>query len=76
MREVYISKMEGAVDRRRSISPDVFLDIEIPLPPLDIRKAVLKKHQQVESAAASIKTLEHEIDESLKELWDDDSKED
>lgn len=76
MKEVYALKLQGAVDRRRSIDNEVFLDIEIPIPPKEIRKAVLKKHRQMEKAAQIMKNLEHEIDESLKELWDDENEQD
>jgi type I restriction enzyme S subunit len=45
-RKIYASKMRGGVARRRTISKDAFLDIEIPFPPLDEQKriaAVLNK---------------------------------
>jgi type I restriction enzyme S subunit len=65
-RGVYASKMRGAVARRRSITREDFLDIEIPFPPLDDQKritAVLDKAdalrcQREESAELSEKFLQ------------------
>lgn len=65
-RAIYASKMRGGVARRRTISKDEFLDIEIPLPPLDEQKriaAVLDKadalrRQRQESLQLSEKLLQ------------------
>jgi len=38
---VYKSKMQGAVSRRRSIPTDIFVDIQIPLPPLEEQKKIV-----------------------------------
>lgn len=76
MRDVYRSKMQGAVDRRRSIPNDVFLEIKIPIPPAEVQKAIIAKQQQIEGATKMIKTLENDIEERLKELWDKATKED
>ncbi|MGP8173680.1 MAG: N-6 DNA methylase [Terracidiphilus sp.] len=78
MREVYKSKMDGSpADRRRSIDDDVFLDIEVPIPPPNVRKAIIKQHEEIENATASVKTMEDNLGESFRELWEeDDNKED
>jgi type I restriction enzyme S subunit len=39
-REIYASKMRGGVARRRTISKEAFLDIEIPFPPLDEQRRI------------------------------------
>lgn len=76
MREVYKLKMEGAVDRRRSIKKDVFLNIEIPMPPSRVRKSILNKLQQIEEATRTIKKLEWQMDKGLINLWGDQNEED
>lgn len=73
MREVYRSKMQGAVDRRRSIPSDVFMDIRIPVPSPEVQKSVIKKQQQIEGAAIRIKDIEGDIEKRLKELWAKDA---
>ena len=42
-REIYKSKMIGAAGRRRSIPKDIFLDIQIPLPPLEVQNEIVEK---------------------------------
>ncbi len=75
MRNVYKSKMQGAVDRRRSIPRDIFIEIKIPIPSKGIQKAIVKKQQEIERAAMSIKALEQEISHSLDKLWEKKAKE-
>jgi type I restriction enzyme M protein len=69
MRGEYRKRMQGAVDRRRSISRDVFLDILIPVPPKPVQKKIVAKHQQIEEAAKKIKTTEEEISDKLQSLF-------
>lgn len=40
-REIYKSKMQGAVSRRRSVPKDIFLKIKIPLPPFEIQRQIM-----------------------------------
>ncbi|MEO6804668.1 MAG: N-6 DNA methylase [Edaphobacter sp.] len=76
MREVYKSKMDGSpADRRRSIDDDVFLDIDIPIPPPNIRKSIIKQREEIESTIASVKAMENDLGESFKELWEEDASE-
>ena len=70
LREEYRLKMQGAVDRRRSIDKDVFLRIEVPMPPADVRRAVLRKREQMDEAADRIKALDREVARGLRELWE------
>ena len=70
MRDEYRLKMQGAVDRRRSIDKDVFLSIEIPMPPAHVRRAVVRKRKQMDEAADRINALEREVATGLGELWE------
>lgn len=69
MRRVYRAKMQGAVDRRRNITKEVFLGIRIPIPPLDVQQRIVAKHQEIEGANVKIRKLEQEISEDLTALW-------
>lgn len=40
-RILYRSKMRGTANRRRTLSKDVFLDLMMPIPPLDIQKEIV-----------------------------------
>ncbi len=70
LRDEYRLRMQGAVDRRRSINKDVFLTIEIPIPPANVRRAVVRKRKKMNEAADRIKSLEHEVASDLRELWE------
>ena len=70
LREEYRLKMQGAVDRRRSIEKDVFLRIEIPMPPAHVRRALIRKREQMDEAADRIKALDREVARGLLELWE------
>ena len=70
MRDEYRLKMQGAVDRRRSIDKDVFLSIEIPMPPAHVRRVVVRKRERMDKAAGRIKALEREVATCLSELWE------
>lgn len=70
MREVYKSKMQGAVDRRRSVPKDVFLSIEVPMPSADVRKTVLRKKHARDKALADAKNLGVQMSLELDKLWD------
>jgi type I restriction enzyme S subunit len=64
-RKIYSAKMRGAVARRRSITKEDFLEIEIPFPPLDeqrkisamLDKAEVLRHLRQESILLSDKLL-------------------
>ena len=68
MRAEYRYKMQGAVDRRRSIPRDVFLKIEIPIPPNETQKSLILKRRAIENARLTAKNLEVEIEKSIEEL--------
>lgn len=71
MREIYRSKMQGGVDRRRSIPRDVFLEIEIPNPASEIQSEIVLRHRQIIAARQEIKKLESEIEEAVGRLLPD-----
>ncbi|NBV06886.1 MAG: restriction endonuclease subunit M/S [Proteobacteria bacterium] len=69
MREIYKAKMQGSVDRRRSIPDDVFLEIEIPLPPKEAQDAFVKKQKEIAQLYERAKTLESGIKKGIDEIW-------
>ncbi|MCL2215909.1 MAG: N-6 DNA methylase [Defluviitaleaceae bacterium] len=69
MRSVYRMAMQGAVDRRRSISPDIFLKIEIPIPSDDVQQSFVKMQQEIELSSRKIKEVEKAIDADINHLW-------
>ena len=46
--QAYKSKMQGAVSRRRSVPPNIFAKIQIPLPPLAAQKQIVVEIQGYE----------------------------
>ena len=70
MRDEYRVKMQGSVERRRSIDKGVFLNIEIPDTPRLVRKAVVRNRQIAVSAAARSKALDKEVASGLRDLWE------
>lgn len=69
MREVYRSKMQGAVDRRRSIPDDVFLEIEIPLPPKDVMKKIIEHHENLVKAKQLLVDKKTALKNTVESLW-------
>ena len=74
MRTEYAAKMQGAVDRRRSISDDVFLSIEIPVPPPDVQAAIVDKRHLIDRVIDEARNLEREISTQLSDLWQREQK--
>ena len=70
MRDEYRVKMQGSVERRRSIDKGVFLNIEIPDTPRLVRKAVVRNRQIAVNAAARSKALDKEVASGLRDLWE------
>jgi type I restriction enzyme S subunit len=58
-RNIYASKMRGAVARRRSITREAFLEIEIPFPPFD-------KQRKIAEVLDKAATLRSQRQESLQ----------
>ena len=70
MRETYRSKMQGAVDRRRNVPRDIFLNIAIPVPPMSIQRTIVKKNRQIRGAEELIGKLEKNVQQKLESIWD------
>ena len=70
MRDEYRVKMQGSVERRRSIDKGMFLNIEIPDTPRLVRKAVVRNRQIAVNAAARSKALDKEVASGLRDLWE------
>ena len=69
MREIYKTKMQGSVDRRRSIPDDIFLEIEIPIPQSKVMEKIVKQYQDILSAKQRVKDLNKEMQETIEALW-------
>ncbi len=74
-RRIYASKMRGAVARRRSITKDDFLSIQIPFPPLDDQIRIATVLTQAEKLIAkrkeSIKMLDELLKSTFREMFGD-----
>ena len=70
MRQVYRSKMQGSVDRRRSIPKQVFWNIRIPIPPKPQQMDIVSRQKQIDEATILIKDIEHQINTTLVQLWE------
>ena len=71
MRSEYLAKMQGAVDRRRTISDDVFLSIEIPMPPPNVRSSIVETKRRLDDLTDQALDLDREISTQLNNLWRD-----
>ena len=71
MRSEYLAKMQGAVDRRRTISDDVFLSIEIPMPPPNVRSSIVETRRRLDDLTDQALDLDREISTQLNHLWRD-----
>lgn len=69
MRGIYRSKMQGAVDRRRSIPDDVFLEIEIPLPSTEAIKKIIEYHESLVKAKQSLLDKKNDLKNTVEALW-------
>ncbi len=64
-REIYKSKMIGAAGRRRSIPKDIFLDIQIPLPPLEVQNEIVEKIEKQKQIVDGVERIEGNFDFNL-----------
>lgn len=69
MRDVYKSKMQGAVDRRRNIPDDVFLEIEIPIPSSAKTKSIINKHTEMLKAKQDAISKTNLLADTVEELF-------
>ncbi len=47
--------MQGSVERRRSIPDEMFLNIEIPNPPEEVKDQIVKQHKLIKEIENSLK---------------------
>ena len=69
MREIYKSKMQGAVDRRRSIPNDVFLNIEIPIPSKSIVRKIIKRFDELSVAKNQVAVKNASLKDVVESLF-------
>ncbi len=69
MREVYRSKMQGAIGRRRNIPKDVFLQIQIPHPSGPSQKHIEEQAAKILSLKEELEETEKSLQESVRSLW-------
>lgn len=69
MREIYKSKMQGAVDRRRSIPNDVSLDIEIPVPSSNIIRKIIKRFDELAAAKQQVAVNNASLKDAVERLF-------
>jgi len=69
MREVYKSKMQGAVDRRRSIPNDVFLEIEIPKSTEKQSELIIAKYEEALKAKKELARKNGDLKKAVEKLF-------
>ena len=69
MREVYRSKMQGAIGRRRNIPKDVFLEIQIPHPSGASQKDIENQAARILNLKDELEETERRLQESVSSLW-------
>lgn len=69
MRQIYKSKMQGSVERRRSIPDEMFLNISVPNPPQEIQAEIVAAHNEVQALNCQIRKANEEAGEKINALW-------
>jgi type I restriction enzyme M protein len=69
MREVYKSKMQGAVDRRRSIPDDVFLEIEIPKITKKQEELIITKYNEMLKAKKDLTSKNTSLSKAVDNIF-------
>lgn len=69
MRKVYKSKMQGSVERRRVIPDEMFLNIDIPIPPIEIQNEIVEQFQYVKELEIQVKKATQKAKEETSKLW-------
>ena len=65
MRDVYRKKMQGAVDRRRNIPRPAFLQIKLPIPPLQVQEQIVARQDAINEAAINLTRLQEVLSADL-----------
>lgn len=72
-RRRYSLKMRGTAGRRRTLDKDEFLKIQIPLPPLEVQRAIAEQVQQKRQLVAdATESLNLLVNSTLAVLWAED----
>jgi type I restriction enzyme M protein len=67
--ESYKKLMVGTANRRRNIPKDVFLEIEIPIPPLDVQKKIIAELDNIKKARRTIDASRQKVESNLAKVW-------
>ncbi|EMS7210549.1 restriction endonuclease subunit M/S, partial [Acinetobacter baumannii] len=70
LRKIYKSKMQGSVERRRSIPDEMFLNIEIPNPPEEVKDQIVKQHKLIKEIENSLKENQKKLRLKTEALWE------
>lgn len=68
-RSLYASRMQGAVARRRSLTKEDFLDLEVPFPPFDDQIRIALLLGKLEALIAQRKQHLQQVDDLLKSVF-------
>ncbi|MDF5792610.1 hypothetical protein P4W00_09540 [Acinetobacter baumannii] len=74
LRKIYKSKMQGSVERRRSIPDEMFLNIEIPNPPEEVKDQIVKQHKLIKEIENSLKENQKKIASKDRSIMGTSSK--
>lgn len=69
MRKVYKSKMQGSVERRRVIPDEMFLNIDIPMPPIAVQNKIVKEFRLVKELEQKVKEATAQAKKTTNDLW-------
>lgn len=69
MRNLYKTKMQGSVDRRRSIPDEIFLEIIIPFPSLNLVNKILEAIDELENAKKQIIEKNMNLNNKINKLF-------
>lgn len=75
----YKSKMQGAVSRRRSVPSQIFAEIQIPLPPLEVQKEIVAEiegyQEEIRNYELQITKCRAKIAKAVNKVWGSDDDE-
>ncbi len=69
MREIYKLKLQGAVDRRRSIPDEIFLEIEIPQPSKNMILEIAKRYEEMIRTKQRLAGKNNDLKNAVERLW-------
>ncbi|ELX2274461.1 TPA: N-6 DNA methylase [Yersinia enterocolitica] len=69
MRKIYKSKMQGSVERRRVIPDEMFLNIDIPMPPINVQNEIVEKFKLAKELEQEFKSATVQAKNKVESLW-------